>query len=52
MGGLRWYPYSPKLRVANNSPRALFLACIVFKLTLQRISCYWPSILPSLVLNL
>jgi hypothetical protein len=21
LGGLRWYPYSPKLRVAYNSPR-------------------------------
>jgi hypothetical protein len=21
LGGLRWYPYSPKLRVANDSPR-------------------------------
>jgi hypothetical protein len=21
LGGLRWYPYSPKLRVANDNPR-------------------------------
>ena len=25
--GLRWYPYSPKLRVANDSPRGL-LPCL------------------------